>query len=141
MYRQDESREVVGKGWVIYPGDKVSIPLMVLVLLPSVLDLVLYSTKSSNSTIRVSQRLATGVYVIVTSFLSFHMGRVLHTTPHLPMNHERSNPSGPSDSDGWVELGLCSNCTGLAKLIGLIADNGWQKYRTAWIYKESYSSN
>lgn len=36
------------------------------------------------------------------------------------MNHERSNPSGPSDSDGWVELGLCSNCTGLAKLIGLL---------------------
>lgn len=27
MYRQDESREVVGKEWVIYPGDKVSIPL------------------------------------------------------------------------------------------------------------------
>lgn len=39
--------------------------------------------------------------------LTFHIGNVLHATPHVPMNHPLSNPPGPSASEGSDDPGSC----------------------------------
>lgn len=39
--------------------------------------------------------------------LTFHIGNVLHATPHVPMNHPLSNPPGPSASERSDDPGSC----------------------------------
>jgi hypothetical protein len=53
-----------------------------------------------------SQRISLGRKQGYTNELTFHMGNVLHTTPHLPMNQVLSNPPDTSAREGWSDPGL-----------------------------------